>query len=188
MIASCAHNVTGQWLCGLRCENIQFHIPTMRLRNDLEFVEFSNRRVVVREPPLYAGGFLLGVLGAFTLAAFLGNTGLRTDGLIVGIVAVGWLLGLGLYCCVDSTYTVAHGELAFDVRRELWSLKWARRYALSEISAITVRKTWRHGDGLVLQLASGKSKTLTWSLHFHALDREGAALNHAIHVGRTRAS
>jgi hypothetical protein len=135
----------------------------MRLRNDLKFIEISNRKVVVREPPLYAGGFVFGALGAITLVAFLGKTHLSIDGLIVGILAVGWLVGLGLYCCVDSTYTVAHGELALDVRRSLWSFKWARRYALCEISAIAVRKTWRHGDGLMLQLASGKSKTLTWS-------------------------
>jgi len=162
-------------------------MPTLGLRNDLEFVEFSNRKVVVREPPLYAAGFAFGAFGAFILMACLGGTGFRTDDLIVGIIAVG-ILGLGLYCCVDSTYTVVHGDRALSVRRELWSLKWVRRYALGEIAAITVRRTWRHGDGLALQLASGKSKSLTWSLHFQALDRQGAALNHAIHVGRERAS
>jgi len=118
---------------------------------------------------------------AIAMMAFFGRTGFQAHVLIVGLMTAGWLLVLGLCCFVDSTYTVAHDDPALNIRRKLWFFKWVRRYTLSEIEAITVRKTWRQGEGLMLQLASGRCKNLTWSLHFQVLDREAAALNHAIH-------
>ena len=160
------------------------HGPQMRFPNDLEFVEFDSRRVILHEPPFYVGAVLFFVFAAIP---FLARTGPRTEALIVGIVTSGGLSILALFCCVDSTYTVTHGDPALRVRRELWVFKWVRTYAFSEIKAVTVRKTWGHGDGLVLKLASGRSKSLTRSLHFQVLDREAAALDHAIHVGRERA-
>jgi hypothetical protein len=156
----------------------------VRLANDLEFVVWSDREIAVREPPLYSGSLFFAALGVLSAAAFLRETGIRSEVEIFGVMAPLWLFVLGLYCCVDSTYTVTRGDPHLVVRRSVAGFERVRAYPFNEVEAVIVRRTWRKGNGLVLLLASGKLISLTWSLHFQVMDQMAAGLTHAIRVGQ----
>lgn len=156
----------------------------MRWGNNLKLVERTNQRAVVIEPAHYAAGFFFWLMGASGVVATLRDPP-RLQ--LILLVFAAWLLGLGLYCCVDSTFVADHFEASLRVRRALWGLEWEHRYPFSEIEAVIIRKTVMHGSGLALRLTSGKSKSLTLSLHFQLLEMEQAALGHAVRAGRARA-
>jgi hypothetical protein len=158
----------------------------MRWGNNLELVERTNHRAVVIEPAHYPAGFFFLVIGASNVVAMLSGNPARLEPIVLVIAA--WVVGLGLYCCVNSTFMADHTEASLRVRRAIWGVAWERRYPFNEIEAVTIRKTWTHGNGLALRLISGKSKSLTLSLHFQLLEPEQAALTHAIGTGHAKVS
>jgi hypothetical protein len=161
-------------------------LTLMRLGNNVKLVEHTNQRVVVAEPGHYPAGFFCLLSGALSILLLLNRNPHRLGPITLTVTAA-WLLGLGLFCCLNSTFTADYAETSLLVHRAVWAVEWERRYPFTEIEAVSIRKTRTGGNGLLLRLISGKSKSLTLSLHFQLLYTEQAALDHAIRRGQAKA-
>jgi hypothetical protein len=94
-----------------------------------------------------------------------------------------YLLLFGLYGLVESTFCISRPAGTLEVRRRLFYLTFVKAYSVNHVSHVFERHTGK-GNGLRMQLPSGKKKGLTLFTEYMSLEAQVAAMNHFIHSTR----
>lgn len=155
----------------------------MKLARKVSIIEQTNDQVTVCE--LASSGIGAGFF-AFAIGAvlFVANSAHENGQLIVGSLVTVWFCLLGLYCCVESRFGVSRGG-GFWIKRSLFGLEKTKKYPLEKVCGVVHQETLK-GNGLQLQLASGRKKGLTMSLHYQYMGDEALALDSAIRAFKKR--
>jgi hypothetical protein len=129
-------------------------------------------------------------MGFCSMALFVFVLGVRQarimhdlTAIMVGGAACAWFLFFGLYGSVESTFFLSRTSGILLIKRKLGWLTFEQAYSLNEVSHVFERKTLK-GNGLRMQLLSGKKKSLTFFTEYSSLDAQAVALNHFIHAAR----
>jgi hypothetical protein len=160
------------------------HKHALKFRNDVEFIECSNRKVVLHEPPLYCAAIIFLGVGLGIAIPFWNQTQIHFQWrlavfaiLIVVVLVIVAFLGAAFLCSVDSIITVERRVLR--IHRRFLIFRWHWQYSTNEIDTITACRTHK-GNGIRVKFASGKFKGLTFLGHWQSFDEETEAIRSAL--------
>ena len=154
-------------------------------RDRLTVLEQTRDRIVLQERSHSALALVFLFLGMLALAASANrwNAGGDLTPAWLGLSASGVLLCLGLYCLIESTFSVGQIKGVFQIRRRIGWLRIDRNYPVDKVNRVFERHTGK-GAGLRLELTSGREKDLTLSTAYFDLSGQAGTLNQFIQAAR----
>jgi hypothetical protein len=136
-----------------------------------------------RAHPIVSSVFWLAAIASFLwvlLASPIRHDPSRVTSAI--LIFLYWFLW-GLYGSVESTFCVSRPSGSLEIRSKVLWFSFKHVYSVNEVSHVSERKTMK-GNGLRMQLQSGKKKALTLFTEYVSLEAQVTAINYFIHAAR----
>jgi hypothetical protein len=158
-----------------------------KVRRHLDVLEESREGIVLRERPHRGLGVVFCLCGIALLSLLVARTPRPGQtGLIALIIFVGLgFLSFGVFCLVDSTIIVSVGSGDLRIRRQIGFLKSNKRYPVEQVKRVMARTAGK-GSGLSMELASGRTRNLTFFTEYADPAEQAGKLNHFIRTATKR--
>jgi hypothetical protein len=156
-------------------------VGSTKVRKRLDVLEDSREKIVLREKPHHVLGAVFCVCGLAMLGLIVSQRPRPGQGVIVTVIIFAGLalLSFGIFCLVESTISVGMESRELSVRRRIGFLKTNKQYPVQSISRVFVRASGK-GNGLGLNLVSGRTKNLTFFTEYADPAEQAGKLNHFI--------
>jgi len=149
----------------------------LRLGGDLEVLECTSRRIVIKEYPHYVGAvFAIGLGITLVIFSVRANVPAKALAILLASLISAVVAAIGVVGLVQSTVSIDSQEPYVRVHRRLLGIPFRKKYRREDIREVFVWGSRVKGTGLRLRFISGTTRNLTMRTDYFDLEDKAELL------------